>query len=144
MNVSTIGFTKKSAAEFFSLLTQADTKRLVDVRLSNVSQLAGFTKKDDLRFFLTEIGGIEYVHAPELAPTKELLRAYRAKSITWDEYRNGFLDLMAKRAIETTISPEILDGACLMCSEHEPHHCHRSLVTEYLSRHLPEIRVTHL
>lgn len=131
MNVSTIGFTKKSAERFFELLSQAGTKRLIDVRLNNVSQLAGFTKRDDLRFFLREVGGIDYVHAPNLAPTQELLRSYRTKDISWDEYRTDFLDLMAARSIENEIELSVLEDACLLCSEAEPHHCQRRLMTEY-------------
>lgn len=134
MNVYTIGFTKKNAEAFFGFIKRENIKTLIDVRLNNVSQLAGFAKKDDLKFFLRELCSAEYVYAPELAPTKDILDAYKDGQIKWDIYEDKFLDLMAKRNIEKTISREILDQGCLLCSEHEPHMCHRRLVVEYLNK----------
>ena len=104
MNIVTIGFTKKPASRFFQALRRSGTKRLVDVRLNNVSQLAGFAKKDDLAYFLKEICGIEYVHVPELAPTKDILDAYRKGKISWPAYEELFLDLIRRRRIEETLS----------------------------------------
>lgn len=132
IHLYTIGFTKKSAEEFFTKLCQAGVKRLIDVRLNNVSQLAGFTKKDDLRYFLRAIGGIEYAHLPTLAPTKDLLDAYKKHKGAWDTYEKGFIELMTSRKVEEMVSQELLDGACLLCSEDEPQYCHRRLVAEYL------------
>ena len=142
--ITTIGFTKKSAKDFFTTLQQASVKRVVDVRLNNVSQLAGFTKMDDLRYFLKAIGGIDYVHLPELAPTQEMLVAYKKQKGTWLEYEKRFLDLMASRHIEDKIPKEIIDGSCLLCSEDKPHYCHRRLVAEYLAGHWPEVQFKHL
>ena len=133
MNTYTIGFTKKNAEVFFKFLNENDVKRLIDVRLNNVSQLAGFAKRDDLRFFLAEICGAEYLHLPDLAPTKDILDAYKKKGMSWERYEDQFLNLMARRNIERTIDKSILDQGCLLCSEHEPHHCHRRLVVEYLN-----------
>ncbi len=133
MNTFTIGFTKKSAEDFFSYLRQNNVVRLIDVRLNNVSQLAGFAKRDDLRFFLSEICGADYLHVPDLAPTKDLLDAYKKKNIPWVQYEDQFLNLMAKRNIERIIDRSTLDRGCLLCSEHEPHHCHRRLVVDYLN-----------
>ena len=133
MNTYTIGFTKKNAEVFFKFLNENDVKRLIDVRLNNVSQLAGFAKRDDLRFFLAEICGAEYLHLPDLAPTKDILDAYKKKGMSWEQYEDQFLNLMARRNIERTIDRSILDQGCLLCSEHEPHHCHRRLVVEYLN-----------
>ena len=140
----TIGFTKKTAREFFTRLREAGVRRVVDIRLGNASQLAGFTKKDDLAFFLREIGGIDYVHRPDLAPTEEILAAYKKKVIGWPEYESRFNALMAERRAETLVSPQEMDLACLLCSEPTPAKCHRRLVAEYLRRAWPNLTVTHL
>jgi uncharacterized protein (DUF488 family) len=140
----TIGFTRKSAEEFFTRLRDAGVRRVVDVRLNNVSQLAGFSKRDDLRYFLQSIGGIDYVHLPELAPTQEMLDGYKKLKGDWPEYERRFLSLMAERRIETTVAPQLQNGDCLLCSEHEPDCCHRRLVCDYLAGHGVELDVTHL
>ena len=146
MKIFTIGFTKKSASRFFELLRASGAKRLVDVRLNNSSQLAGFAKKDDLAYFLREIRDMdmEYLHAPDLAPTKEMLADYRKGLIDWATYEARFLDLMRRRRIEETLEKEAVAGGCLLCSEHEPHHCHRRLVAEYLKQHWGEVAIDHL
>lgn len=135
MEIYTIGFTQKNAENFFNLLKSATVSTLIDVRLNNVSQLAGFAKKDDLKYFLKQLCGVEYVHAPDLAPTKDILSAYKKGDISWEVYEDKFINLMAKRHIEKQVNPELLDHSCLLCSEHEPHFCHRRLVVEYLKKH---------
>jgi uncharacterized protein (DUF488 family) len=140
----TIGFTQKSAREFFTLLKQSGVRRVLDVRLNNNSQLAGFSKKDDLAYFLRELGGIDYVHLPELAPTQEILNAYRKHKGDWSVYEREFLELMARREIEKKIAPELLQQGCLLCSEHLPHHCHRRLVAEYLNAKWGAVTTRHL
>ena len=144
MRIATIGFTRKPARRFFELLREARVKRVLDVRLNNASQLSGFAKRDDLAWFLGELGGIDYVHLPSLAPTPELLGDYRKKRIDWDTYTARFLDLMRARRVEETLSRELLDAGCLLCSEHQPHHCHRRLVAEYLDDRWGGVRVDHL
>ena len=144
MKLFTIGFTRKNAEKFFGLLSSSRVKRVVDVRLNNVSQLAGFAKRDDLKFFLQRVCGIDYVHLPDLAPTKEMLADYRKKRMGWDDYERQFLDLMRERRIEESIPREIVDGGCLLCSEDKPHHCHRRLVAEYLHDRWGGIDVRHL
>ncbi len=144
MRISTIGFTKKTAAKFFGLLRASGAKRIVDVRLNNVSQLAGFAKKDDLAFFLREIASMEYVHVPELAPTQAMLDAYKKEKGDWQQYENRFLGLMRERKIEEKLPRSIFDGGCLLCSEDTPHHCHRRLVAEYLKQHWGDIEIKHL
>lgn len=145
MKIFTIGFTKKSAESFFTLLKNAGVRRLVDVRLNNVSQLAGFTKRDDLRYFTKAICGIEYVHIPDLAPTPEILDPYKKqKKGDWPLYERQFLDLMRARRIEESVSREVLDGGCLLCSEETPHHCHRRLVAEYLKEKWGGIEIEHI
>lgn len=134
MNIYTIGFTKKNAETFFKFIRSSAIKTVVDVRLNNVSQLAGFAKKDDLKFFLRELCSTEYIHAPELTPTKEILDPYKDGKMTWQAYEDKFLNLMAQRNIEKAVRPELLDNGCLLCSEHEPHMCHRRLVVEYLNK----------
>ncbi|MDE0058120.1 MAG: DUF488 domain-containing protein [Defluviicoccus sp.] len=144
MKLYTIGFTKKSAEKFFGLLSSSGTRRVVDVRLNNVSQLAGFAKRDDLKYFLRRVCGIDYVHLPDLAPTREMLVDYRKNRIDWDTYERQFLDLMGARRIEDGIPREVIDGGCLLCSEDKPHHCHRRLVAHYLDDHWGGIEVRHL
>jgi uncharacterized protein (DUF488 family) len=140
----TIGFTQKSAEAFFTSLKDAGVKRVVDVRLNNNSQLAGFSKKEDLAYFLGRIDGIEYVHLPELAPTQDILDAYKKHKGDWGIYEQKFLDLIAKREIEKKIDPKLLQKGCLLCSEHLPHHCHRRLVAEYLNAKWGNIKTSHL
>ncbi len=140
----TIGFTQTTARDFFTKLKDAGVKRVVDVRLNNNSQLAGFSKKDDLAYFLQQIGSIEYVHLPELAPTQDILDAYKKQKGDWGVYEMKFLDLMTQRQIEKSIRPDILNHGCLLCSEHLPHHCHRRLVSEYLSAKWGGIKTNHL
>lgn len=145
MDIYTIGFTQKSAEKFFNFLKVSDIKTLIDVRLNNVSQLAGFAKKNDLEFFLRELCGAEYVHSPELAPTKDILNAYKKEDISWEIYEEKFLNLMAQRNIEKSIKPVLLNHSCLLCSEHKPHFCHRRLVVEYLNKHSNlNLKVKHL
>ena len=144
MKLFTIGFTKKSAEEFFTKLRQADVKRLADVRLNNVSQLAGFSKRDDLRYFLKEICGIEYVHLTDLAPTQTLLDEYKKQTHDWPKYETEFLRLMSERHIEEHIPKELLDRACLLCSEDKPSRCHRRLVAEYLNEKWGNMEIVHL
>ncbi len=144
MRVFTIGFTKKSARRFFELLRKSGAKRVVDVRLKNVSQLAGFAKKDDLAYFLKEICGIEYVHLPELAPTQEILDEYKKRNGDWRTYETRFLALMKQRRIEETVPREIIADGCLLCSEDKPHHCPRRLIAEYLKQLWGDVEVNHL
>lgn len=135
MNVFTIGFTQKKAVEFFGLLRDANISTVIDVRLNNVSQLAGFAKRDDLQFFLKELCQADYIHLPELAPTQDILKAYKQGKMSWGEYENRFFDLMYARQIESTLEPHLFEHGCLLCSEHKPHQCHRRLVVEYLNTH---------
>lgn len=140
----TIGFTKKSAEVFFSEIRDAGVKTVIDVRLNNISQLAGFAKRDDLVFFLRELCDCKYAHIQEFAPTKEILDAYKKKEIDWHEYAQRFMLLIEERKIETKISIEQLDKACLLCSEPRPEHCHRRLVSEYLTEKFKNIDIKHL
>jgi uncharacterized protein (DUF488 family) len=144
MILYTIGFTKKSAEQFFTRLKQPELVRLLDVRLNNVSQLAGFAKRDDLRFFLKEINGIDYLHMKELAPTKDILDAFKKNKGDWATYEQQFLTLMAERKIAEIVEKEVIDGGCLLCSEATPEHCHRRLVAEYLSRSWGDLDIRHL
>ncbi|HUS36314.1 MAG TPA: DUF488 domain-containing protein [Verrucomicrobiae bacterium] len=142
--VYTIGFTKKNAAQFFEKLRASGVKRVVDVRLNNSSQLAGFSKRDDLKYFLDKILGIEYVEEPLLAPTQPLLDAYKKNSGDWAVYERAFLNLMAERKIEDKIDPATIAGGCLLCSEDKPHQCHRRLVAEYLNQRWGNLQINHI
>ncbi|MBV9012286.1 MAG: DUF488 domain-containing protein [Pseudonocardiales bacterium] len=144
MKVYTIGFTKKSAKRFFESLREVEVRRVVDVRLNNVSQLSGFAKKDDLAYFLKVICDMDYIHLPVLAPTQELLGEYKKRGSGWAFYEAEFLNLMARRAIEKNISREVIEDGCLLCSEDKSYHCHRRLVVEYLQRHWGQFTICHL
>jgi uncharacterized protein (DUF488 family) len=144
MKLFTIGFTKKSAESFFSKLKHAGVKSLIDIRLNNVSQLAGFAKQDDLRYFSKAICNIDYIHLPDLAPTKDLLNAYKKSQGDWKLYERNFFNLMKMRRIEDKVPRELLDGGCLLCSEDKPDHCHRRLVAEYLKEKWGEFEIEHI
>jgi uncharacterized protein (DUF488 family) len=145
MEIYSIGFTKKSAEQFFSALRSAGIRRLVDVRLNNVSQLAGFAKKQDLPFFLRELCEAEYLHEPLLAPTQQMLDDYKKRKGAWAEYEARFLALMAEREIERRLDRASFEiPSALLCSELSPDQCHRRLVLEYLREKWGEIKMTHL
>jgi uncharacterized protein (DUF488 family) len=144
VNLFTIGFTKKPAHQFFDTLVNAGVKRVIDTRLNNISQLAGFTKRSDLEYFLRKIGDIEYVHMLDLAPTKDILDNYKKNNGNWETYENNFLNLMTERKIEKKIHKGMITGSCLLCSESKPHHCHRRLVAEYLKDKWGNINIYHL
>lgn len=140
----TIGFTGKSAERFFTLLEEAEVTRIIDTRISNNNQLAGFAKLPDLRFFAQRIANIGYEHVADFAPTKELLGRYRDKQLTWDEYAQKYRALLVSRNIAETVKVAALDSACLLCSEHLPHYCHRRLLAEFLQTLDPTLRIVHL
>ncbi|MEA5578029.1 DUF488 domain-containing protein [Anabaena sp. UHCC 0451] len=145
IDLFTIGFTQKKADQFFETLIKSGVKRVIDTRLNNVSQLAGFAKKQDLEYFLRKIGEIEYIHILDLAPTQDILDAYKKKQITWDVYEEKFNHLISQRQIENKLSIDIIDKSCLLCSELKPHNCHRRLVAEYLQCKLDKsIKIHHL
>ena len=139
-----MGFAGKTAEEFFEKLRTAGVRRLVDIRFNNVSQLAGFTKTKDLRYFLRVIADIDYAHMRELSPTKDILDDYKKKRIDWQEYERRFDELMCERRPADDLRPEDFHRACLLCSESEPEHCHRRLVAELLQREWGDVEVRHL
>ncbi|HLJ61303.1 MAG TPA: DUF488 domain-containing protein [bacterium] len=143
--VCTIGFTRTTAEHFFERLLNAGVQKVMDVRLHNTSQLAGFAKAGDLEYFLRKIGNVRYTHEPLLAPTDEIMKTYKQQKGDWSAYRARFFALMRARRVEDQIRPEMLEGACLLCSEATPEHCHRRLVCEYLNEKWHGIlSVTHL
>jgi uncharacterized protein (DUF488 family) len=144
MKVFTIGFTKKSAREFFDKLRRPGILRLLDVRLNNVSQLAGFTKRDDLLFFCEAVLSIGYLHLPQLAPTQSMLDEYKKNGGHWLDYEGKFLTLMSDRKVEVNIAKELIDGGCLLCSEPTPENCHRRLVAEYLKSKWIDVEIEHI
>jgi uncharacterized protein (DUF488 family) len=131
--VFTIGFTNSSAEHFFERLLSSGSQMVIDVRLHNTSQLAGFAKAADLAYFLKRLGGIEYDHQTLLAPEEEMLKTFKKEKGDWSEYEVLFKDLMASRKIENQLKPEYLAQSCLLCSEATPHRCHRRLILEYLN-----------
>ena len=140
----TIGFTEKTAETFFTLLKKAGVKKIIDTRLNNVSQLAGFAKGKDLEFFAKSIIGSGYEHTIDMAPSKELLNNYRDKKITWAQYEKEYISLLENRNILRKIDFSKLDGSCILCSEHKPDMCHRRLLAEYLKKANKEIEIIHL
>jgi uncharacterized protein (DUF488 family) len=145
MEIYRIGFTQKSASEFFGALKDHGIERLLDVRLNNTSQLAAFAKQADLAYFLREICGAAYEHEPLLAPTQEMLDAFKKRKGSWDAYEETFLALMRARKIESAIDRESFKKkTVLLCSEPTPEHCHRRLVLEYLQKHWGSVEINHL
>jgi len=145
VEIYTIGFTKKTAAEFFGALRRAGIKRLIDVRLNNTSQLAGFAKRGDLEYFLKEICGAEYRHEPMLSPDKELLDGYSKNVIPWEEYETRFLARLRQRNAKDLIDKRLFQvPTVLLCSEPTADRCHRRLVAEYLASEWGGVEVVHL
>jgi uncharacterized protein (DUF488 family) len=145
MEIYSIGFTQKSAAQFFGALKSAGIRRLMDVRLNNKSQLAGFTKSTDLPYFLRELCGADYVHERLLAPTQEMLDDYKKRKGDWAAYEREFLTLMRGRQIESALDrAQFSQPTVLLCSEPAAEHCHRRLVLEYLSEKWGDLTMHHL
>jgi uncharacterized protein (DUF488 family) len=145
VEIFTIGFAQKNAATFFGILREAGIRRLLDIRLNNSSQLAGYTKKEDLPFFLNTICGAEYVHEPLLAPTQDILDAYKKQKGSWADYERDFTALISERRIEDHIDPHLFDiPTVLLCSEPTAEHCHRRLVAEHLRDKWGDVKITHL
>jgi uncharacterized protein (DUF488 family) len=145
MEIYTIGFTQTTAERFFARLRDAHVERLLDVRLNNTSQLAGFAKAQDLPYFASELVGATYEHQPLLAPTQDILDAYRKRKGDWAAYEQAFLALMERRRIHEALSPASFEQrTALLCSEPEPEHCHRRLVAEFLAERWPDVRAVHL
>lgn len=145
MEIYTIGFTQTTAQRFFRRLKDARIERLLDVRLHNSSQLAGFAKAQDLPYFLEQLVGASYEHDPRLAPTQEILDAFKKRKGDWSTYEQEFLALMRGRDVARLLQPAAFERrTALLCSEAEPHHCHRRLVVEYLADAWPNIRAVHL
>ncbi|MBR2102995.1 MAG: DUF488 domain-containing protein [Prevotella sp.] len=141
----TIGFTKKSAEIFFGLLRKNNVKKLVDVRISNSSQLAGFAKGKDLEFFVKEICHVPYQHITDFAPTKELLDKWHKQEVTWEEYVVIYNSLLKERGVLRKYGVNQFDGACFLCSEETPDNCHRRLLAEFMKKHSAEdVRIVHL
>ncbi len=145
MEIYSIGFTQTTAEHFFGRLKDAGVKRLLDVRLKNSSQLAGFAKAQDLPFFLRELVGGDYVHEPLLAPTQGLLDGYRKDKRGWQWYEDAFLELLSERAIEHRLDPNDFEQpTALLCSEATADKCHRRLVCDYLAEHWEGVHAFHL
>lgn len=144
MKLFTIGFTGKSAEKFFHLLDESKATKLIDIRINRTSQLAGFTKEQDLRFFLPKLVGLDYLVREDLAPTKELLAAYRNQGISWAEFSQKYQDLMQSRKVFESLTPAIFNNSVLLCSESEPDMCHRTLLTNKLLELFPSINVHNL
>ncbi|MBI4681006.1 MAG: DUF488 domain-containing protein [Nitrospirae bacterium] len=140
----TIGFTKTSAEGFFSKLIVAGVNKIIDIRLNNSSQLAGFTKKDDLKFFLRALGNIDYIHYSVLAPNEDILSEYKKRKGDWLLYEKKFIALMEEKKVESALNPSDFDRGCLLCSEHLPEHCHRRLVAEYLKSKWGNVEIEHI
>lgn len=141
MKIYTIGFTKKSAEEFFNLLQDNQIEQLVDIRLNNKSQLAGFTKMKDLKYFLKEIAGIDYYHFDYLAPTKELREMVKY----WNRYTTEYFKLLDKRKVLDKLDPDFFQKSTVfLCSEPLASDCHRGILTSYLQDNWSDVEVVHL
>lgn len=143
MKLFTIGFTKKTAEVFFETLKKAGVCKLIDIRLNNNSQLAGFTKSNDLKYF-SKLVRIEYVYMPEFAPTNELLDNYKKGNISWQQYENIYKEIIEKRLPIKNKTAEFFENACLLCSEPKADQCHRKLAAQYVKKTFPDIDIIHL
>ena len=143
MSLYTIGFTKHSAEHFFETLKSAGVIKLIDIRINKSSQLAGFAKGSDLPYFLRVSAGIEYESIENLAPTKELLKRYRTKEISWEVFEDLYLKQIKTSGSLETLNPKDFENACLLCSEHTSEMCHRSLLADELQK-LWGVQVVHL
>lgn len=145
MEIYTIGFTQTTAERFFTRLAAARVERVLDIRLNNSSQLAGFAKAQDLPYFLRELVGAAYEHEPRLAPTQDILDAYRKRKGDWEVYEREFRALIESRGIDRELSPTAFaQRTALLCSEATPEHCHRRLVAEFLAARWPGVEIVHL
>ncbi len=147
MDIYTIGFTQTTAQRFFERLADAKIKRVLDVRLNNSSQLAGFAKAGDLEYFLSAILRASYEHDPRLAPTPELLTAGRKArtAAEWHDFERRFRELMNEREIHTHLDrASFRTRTALLCSEATAEHCHRRLIGEHLGQHWPEVSIVEL
>ena len=142
--IFTIGYAAKNARDFFTILKQAGVRKVIDVRLYNTSQLAGFTKRQDIKYFLQAIVGAEYIHLLIMAPTKQLLNDYKKGLINWQQYETQFKEIITHRQIEKHIMPKNTDMVCFLCSEAKADNCHRRLVAEYLAEYWQNVSIHHL
>ena len=141
----TIGFTGSSAEDFFERLRGAGVKKVIDTRLWASSQLAGFAKKKDLPFFVKELAGADYEYRDDLAPTADILKAYKDGKISWDSYEVQYIDLINHRNLANVLSPDEVNEACFLCACKTEHNCHRRLLAEYLQREWKQpLEVAHL
>lgn len=144
MKIFTIGFTKSTAKDFFGRLNTAGVKHVYDTRLNRTSQLSGFAKQKDLDFFLSQIGGINYSVDALLAPTADILSAFRKNEIGWGEYERRYLELLSSRRVEQHFDMDKMHEGCLLCSEATPEHCHRRLAANYLAQARTDVEIVHL
>ena len=143
MKIYTIGFTKHTSEEFFEKLKSVGVKRVIDIRLNKTSQLAAFAKGSDLPYLLKATGGIEYLSHSELAPTKDLLKSYRSKEITWEEFEKSYKNQIKDSKAILGLNKGDFEDACLLCSENTPEKCHRRLLAEELAK-IWDLEIIHL
>lgn len=147
MKIYTIGFTKKSAEEFFELIKNNDIQSLIDVRLNNKSQLAGFAKGKDLDYFLREICDVRYFYEEQFAPTKDLLDRWHKSTVSWGDYTKEYIDTLKSRKAERIFEVRYKDtgNVCFLCTEPTTENCHRRLLAEYLQQNCSnESEIIHL
>jgi uncharacterized protein (DUF488 family) len=140
----TMGYTQKPAKKFFNLIDKYEIKRIIDIRLHNNTQLAGFTKQNNLKYFLKRLSDCDYCHIPLMAPSKDIFDDSKKNGLEWKEYASRFNKLINQRKIEQLINEDDIDGACLLCCEPEATNCHRSLVAEYLQKYFGDIQIIHI
>jgi uncharacterized protein YeaO (DUF488 family) len=144
LNLYTIGFTGKSAEQFFTLVSETKASRLIDIRINRTSQLAGFAKEQDLKFFIPELTNMDYVVREELAPTKDLLASYRRQDIAWEQFAERYEQLLRERVLQNALSREDFSNSILLCSEKEPEKCHRTLLANILIEQFPSLEIVNL
>jgi uncharacterized protein (DUF488 family) len=143
MNIYTIGYTPKTAEQFFELIKKNNIKLLLDIRLNNKSQIAGFTKRENLPYFLWELCQCKYEHCLEFTPNEEM---YNEKKISWERYTRDYIILIESRGTYKNFIDRFADyeNICLLCSESTPDRYHRRLLAEMIIQNNPDTILTHL
>jgi len=144
MTLFTIGFTGKSAEKFFELLLNSKATRVIDIRINRTSQLAGFAKEQDLKYFLPKLAGMDYLVREDLAPDKDLLASYRNKELNWDLFSQNYRKLLDDRGALPSLSLAEIENSVLLCSENEPEKCHRTILANLLVQIHPTLKVKNL
>jgi len=144
LDLFTIGYTKKSAEKFFGIISENKIEIVADVRLYNSTQLAGFSKSWDLKYFLKQICNCSYIEMQEFAPTRSLFDNYKKGYIKWHEYERVYNEFLNTRANLDFFGAFQNKRICLLCAEDTPECCHRRLLAEKIAITYDNVTIVHL